>query len=310
MNIETFNQKKQTTLFYSNNPLFVIFTIIYLLLIICLSIFLYHQLQTKEALKISLNTLQQQSNTEKALYQNQLKSSLLETDQNLKYQEAIKEHKQSMQINHGEYIALEANIKITLISVQNLQNEINIKKPKLTEIQTNHFKLKSILYSNKLDKIKSTILRSNEEIFFLEQEANKNIEKVIYSSEIDGFSLNAFHQICNDDIKPTFTVYQTISGSRFGGYTTVSFVGNDIYKYDEEAFMFNLNKKEIYQVMNKKCAVHADKLFFPSFDGDALFVDSKNGNAVIHKVKGLTDGLKKFEIEKIEVLLASSSAFS
>ena len=116
----------------------------------------------------------------------------------------------------------------------------------------------------------------------------------------------------------------------FGGYTSKNFRSNlllDIYygseKVDKTAFLFNLDKDEIYPIIdeNSQCHIYGDREegpIFGSYQNSDLFISYKflsvnsysdfprnynlNGNKNIIKNKlKLTNGRVKFRIKELEV---------
>ena len=116
----------------------------------------------------------------------------------------------------------------------------------------------------------------------------------------------------------------------FGGYTSKNFRGNmakDIYygleKVDKTAFLFNLNKNEVYPTINDKaqCHIYADiedGPIFGSYQNSDLSISSKfltvksysefpnnynlNGKKNTKKnILRLTNGQKEFMIKELEV---------
>lgn len=116
----------------------------------------------------------------------------------------------------------------------------------------------------------------------------------------------------------------------FGGYTSKNFKPNlslDIYygskKEDKTAFLFNLNKNEIYTVIDEHANYHIygdidDGPVFGSYSKSDLYIPgnflsiqsyskfpklfNKNGDKNINKNKlSLTNGRKKFKVKELEV---------
>ena len=87
----------------------------------------------------------------------------------------------------------------------------------------------------------------------------------------------------------------------------------DVDKFDNTAFVFNLDSKKVYNVKKDKIAIYCDDSFFIQFgDGDILiwnnFLQGKSlsmfpenyGNENCEKGE-LTGGEFKFEIEELEI---------
>ena len=77
---------------------------------------------------------------------------------------------------------------------------------------------------------------------------------LIYKATIDTDRAEIFHQKC-DRAQRTLVVIESISDRRFGGYTTQSWAGDGIDKDDEEAFVFSLDKLQIYNIISGQPAI-------------------------------------------------------
>ena len=79
---------------------------------------------------------------------------------------------------------------------------------------------------------------------------NKNLEfKILYRMSRDGTSIKIFHSLC-DNKGPTISLYLLKDGNIVGGYTSLNYNSFSGWKSDNEAFVFNLNKK--LKCMSKK----------------------------------------------------------
>lgn len=63
--------------------------------------------------------------------------------------------------------------------------------------------------------------------------------ELIYKASRDGFEANAFHAHC-DNKGPTITIIQSNKAYLFGGYTSISWAPDKLYKNDSTAFLFTL----------------------------------------------------------------------
>ena len=103
----------------------------------------------------------------------------------------------------------------------------------------------------------------------------------------------------------------------FGGFTQADWDNNNRYKYDENAFLFSINNKEIYPILDryKRMAINCyDDYYISVFGNDIYICDcffSNNGNITQEgyydysnsKIKGdykLT-GKKYFSVSELEV---------
>ena len=107
-------------------------------------------------------------------------------------------------------------------------------------------------------------------------------------------------------------VLESTNGKRFGGFTSCSWEGNSIEKKDEDAFVFSLDKKEIYDILPEEDAIGCYPKYGPVFLGCQIRVYDeffKNGGTTFEKGVNydtkedyeLSGGLKEFQIKEIEV---------
>ena len=93
---------------------------------------------------------------------------------------------------------------------------------------------------------------------------NKNIKsELLYRLSRDGKEISKFHELC-DNKGSTLTLFQIADGNKAGIYTPLSWDTKSDIKKDKEAFMFNLNKNEIYRKVNDNIAsIYCTKDFGP-----------------------------------------------
>ena len=108
-----------------------------------------------------------------------------------------------------------------------------------------------------LKDIKESSICKNDEISFFigelqkhEKFINKKIGfKLLFKSSIDGDKLSNLHNKC-DNIQSVLLLIKTIKGVRFGGYTEIGFNNEGKEVNDNKAFVFSLDKKNIYNNKN------------------------------------------------------------
>ena len=167
----------------------------------------------------------------------------------------------------------------------------------------------------------SDIIKSIDEFEFLRDTLGKVELRMIINSNIHGDFAKDFHERAN--YKHLLILIETLEGNRFGGYTSDNFVpmtvglistSVDIQKYDDVAFLFNLDTKKIYDINKDKVetALNCDEYYTLSFgEKDLIIWDyflTKGGvsNFPDYYGKGaqpleLTGGEQKFQINSIEV---------
>ena len=139
--------------------------------------------------------------------------------------------------------------------------------------------------------------------------------KLLYKATLDTDRAEIFHKKC-DDAKSTLIFIETINGMRFGGFTTESWKGDGIDKKDENAFVFSLDKLQVYNIISGQPAIGCYPKYGPVFLGcqikvnDNFFVKGgttyrKNVNYAINADFELNDGVKFFGIKDLEVFEVS-----
>ena len=140
----------------------------------------------------------------------------------------------------------------------------------------------------------------------------KNIKlTLLYKATLDTDRAEIFHKKC-DKAKNTLVIIETINGMRFGGFTTQSWQGNGVDKKDDKAFVFSLDKLQIYNIISGQPAIGCYPKYGPVFLGcqikvnDNFFVKGgttyrKNVNYAINSDFELNDGIKFFGIKEMEV---------
>ena len=213
----------------------------------------------------------------------------------------------------------------------NPKSNISTNLKSLAEIQTAPNKVKIVPYvsPNRVEGIldnlfypyHSDIIRSIDEYEFLRDSLGKVELRMILNSNVHGDFAKDFHERAN--YKHLLILIETIEGNRFGGYTSDNFVpmsvglistSIDIQKYDNVAFLFNLDTKKIYDIKEDKVetALNCDEYYTLSFgEKDLIIWDyflTKGGVSNFPDYYGegaepleLTGGEQNFQINSVEV---------
>ena len=171
------------------------------------------------------------------------------------------------------------------------------------------------IQDTRLEIIKGDILQSPSELELLTRRMCKDYGKVtlnlLYKATVDSDKAAAFHNKC-DIAKSSLVFIESGNGKRFGGYTSCSWEGNSIEKKDEDAFVFSLDKMEVYDIIPGEDAIGCYPKYGPVFLGCQIRIYDeffKNGGTTFEKGANyeteedyeLTGGLKNFQIKEIEV---------
>ena len=133
---------------------------------------------------------------------------------------------------------------------------------------------------------------------------------VYKASELDDDALT-FHQIC-DKLNMSLVLVETLNNTRFGGFTTQNWSGNNTKKYDNNAFVCNLENNTIFDVEENQPAIGCYPMFGPVFFGCQIRIYDKfftNGGTTCHAGLNyntkidyeLNNGKKEFIVKDMEI---------
>lgn len=101
----------------------------------------------------------------------------------------------------------------------------------------------------------------------IQEKLKKGVKfKIIYRASELGDRASIFHQKC-DNLEMSLVIIETIKGIRFGGFTMRPWEGNCLQKIDNDAFVFSIDKKKIYDVITNEPAMGCYPKFGPVFFG-------------------------------------------
>ena len=213
----------------------------------------------------------------------------------------------------------------------NVQDSISLKQlsEKNAKSKPNKVKIVPYVSPNRVEGIldnlfypyHSDIIRTVDEFEFLRDSLGMVELRMIFNSNVHGDFAKDFHERAN--YKHLLILIETMGGNRFGGYTSDNFVpmtvglistSVDIQKYDNVAFLFNLDTKKIYDINEDKveAALNCDEYYTLSFgEKDLIIWDyflTKGGVSDFPDYYGkgakhleLTGGEQNFQINSVEV---------
>lgn len=189
--------------------------------------------------------------------------------------------------------------------------KLRAKVPTRKSVPSKKFNFKG---DKKKEPVKGNIIRSPEELELIVRKLKNNGKvsmNLIYKAKVDSDSAQVFHKKC--DIAPsTVVLVETKKGNRFGGYTTQSWSGNNEDKFDENAFIFSLDKLRTYDNIKGEEAIGCYPKFGPTFLGCQIKINDnffRNGGTTYERMLNyeteenyeLTNGDRNFDVEDIEV---------
>lgn len=205
-----------------------------------------------------------------------------------------------------------------IMNQNNLIQKINTLENELGHVYTNKNDINNMpininsLFPEQVLRI-SNIFQNREDLLLIGNKINKGPLNyaLLFRATEDGDSAKIFHDKCDNALN-TLIVIRTNEGKRFGGYTTQSWEGNNIYKKDEEAFVFSLNKNKIYPVNEDKNAIWCFRNWGPIFEGYQIDIKDNFFNQLNKTgLKGigfkteedfeLNDGQENFIINELEI---------
>jgi hypothetical protein len=236
----------------------------------------------------------------------------------------------SRKIKEDEIAFYKEKLSELLKEKNDSQKEKNDLKQKIQELENNNSILES-KYQDILEKsmnfskmqnekenlvlVEGNIIENKNELEFLIKKICFNYGKIsldlIYKASVDSDDAEAFHEKC-DNAKSTLILIKSGNGKRFGGFTSCNWSGNSVNKKDDSAFVFSLDKMEIYDIKQGEDAIACYPNYGPIFMGCQILIKDKAFSSGGSTCQGganyntqedyeLTGGLKDFVVQDIEV---------
>ena len=206
--------------------------------------------------------------------------------------------------------------------IEDLMKIIKDDRKRIEALENKVAKLENIILElNKKEKEQnnffneSNILNEEEKkllVSWLEFKPN-NINLLLNSNR-DGDTFEAFHNLC-DGKAPTIGIIETTKGHKFGGFTTNLWNGKRNESncvYDNKAFIFSLDTKKKYKVINSEKAIGTgcEYLLFFGYSENSIVTYDKGcnntrnyiaGGAYNFDTKNENGGERNFTIKSYEV---------
>ena len=192
------------------------------------------------------------------------------------------------------------------------QQEINNQSVEIPKFSTKKKGRVPFIDSEDLLNI-SDIFLNIEEISMIESYLNFGNLKfaLIYKASRDGDKAEIFHYRVSESVD-TLIVIKTTDGKRFGGFTKETWDGINVFKKDNEAFIFSLDNFKCYDC-NQEIAIWCYPNYGPIFGGYQIDIFdnfmSNDSNKTALKGVGfnteedfeLNGGVENFIVEELEV---------
>lgn len=179
---------------------------------------------------------------------------------------------------------LKSEIDILKNKQNNLGNEFNEMKKKMENLADSQKKVleNKKFENNLLVNLNSSIIKSLEEINFIIEKIKNNKKyknktitlTLLYKARRDGGLSSDFHNKCDGKVQQLIFI-KTTEGEIFGGYTKEGFRSRDDSIKDENAFVFSLSSKKIFNSKKGQNAIYDKNSYGPYFSNHMIHIESK-----------------------------------
>ena len=200
-----------------------------------------------------------------------------------------------------------------------IENIIQIQGEQTKQLTENKVlnKTNSIIKEEKINLLEnnffcdSDIVKNKEDIELLVSFLPKNPKKtsILFNSKLDGYTIENFHKKA-DNNSPTIFIIKTDKNRVFGGYTEhIWDIKNDSHYKDNNAFVFSLDNKQKYTVINSKKAVVERKEYIQfgtccfSINNNCNINKNKSGGSSYRTTKFCLSGESIYKVKDYEVHL-------
>ena len=157
----------------------------------------------------------------------------------------------------------------------------------------------------------SDIVKNKKDIDLLVSFLSKKPKKtsILFNSKLDGYTIENFHKKV-DNNSPTIFIIKTDTNRIFGGYTEhIWNIRNDSKFKDDNAFVFSLDNKQKYTIINSEDAVVERKAYIQfgaccfSINDNCNIKENKSFGGSYRTTKNCLSGKSKFKVNDYEVHL-------
>ena len=119
--------------------------------------------------------------------------------------------------------------------------------------------------------------------------------KLLYRATDEQYSAEAFHNLV-DKIKNTIIFIKDINNFIYGGFTRKTWDGNRVFKADQYAIVFNLDKEKYYKINDPNHAIFCDPDNLAIFGEGDILLGKKSIESSFPKTYGSSSENKKNEL--------------
>ena len=207
-------------------------------------------------------------------------------------------------------------LKNKISSIENIIQKQGEQIKQLTE-NKNLNKTNSIVKEEKPNLLEnnffcdSDIVKNKEDIDLLVSFLSKKPKKtsILFNSKLDGYTIENFHKKV-DNNSPTIFIIKTATNRIFGGYTEhIWNIKNDGKFKDDNAFVFSLDNKQKYPVIDSEKAVVERKTYIQfgiccfRINNNCNNHENMSNDLSYRTTKGCLSGKLSFKVNNYEVHL-------
>ena len=135
--------------------------------------------------------------------------------------------------------------------------------------------------------------------------------RLLFRASRDGDKANTFHSLC-DKYSNLIILIKTKKGARFGGYTSSKFRSSAHLKFDNNAFLFSLDNKKVFNIIPGEYAIYCYDNTGPCFSKTSLYIPNSffskpgktskaGGPFQFKKDYELNRGVEQFLVDELEI---------
>lgn len=157
--------------------------------------------------------------------------------------------------------------------------------------------------NKKIPAFKSSIINKEDVNMLTDWLVKSKDVSLLLKYEAKGIEINAedFHSECDELFNTLIVLKVKEKNQIIGGFTTNNWKGQQRFKYDKHAFLFNLSTYKVYPVDGSMNAIFCDNRSLPIFGQDDLLISGHKGKSIFPYYYGvgnpkyeLTQGIRNF----------------